>query len=118
MWVEGFTGNTPIEGGRNTKVIKAAQMFLSFRKCVDEIESRFHVKVLRVKSDDETMFKGVFHWYFVKPSISGPLKTKVRIVERFKRTLKNILKKLINKYNLNEKAWLKLHSMRNIWVAC
>ena len=116
-WAEAFKGNTPDEGGRKTKRIKAGQMFPHFMTCVEEIEKRFHVQVLRVESDDETMFKGTFqeqvaakgiHWYFVKPSVSGPLKTKVGIVERFNRTLKSILNKLIDEYDLNEKAWLNL----------
>ena len=107
-WAEAFKGNTPDEGGRKTKRIKAGQMFPYFKKCVDEIERRFRVKVLRVESDDETMFKGVFqeeverqgiHWYFVKPSVSGPLKTKVGIVERFNRTLNGKLERLDLEYN-------------------
>ena len=116
-WAEAFKGNTPDEGGQKTKRIRAGQMFPYFVKCVEEIEKRFHVPVQRVESDDETMFKGSFqedvaakgiHWYFVKPSVSGPLKTKVGIVERFNRTLKSIINRLIDEYDLPETAWLNL----------
>ena len=116
-WAEAWKGGNPEAGGQKTKRISAKAMIPYFLKCVAEIDKRFHVKVQRVESDDETMFKGDFqremevqgiHWYFVKPSISGPLKTKVGIVERFNRTLKSILNKLIDQYELRQTDWVNL----------
>ena len=49
------------------------------------------------------------HWYFVKPMVSGPLKTKVGVVKRFNSTLQSVLKSLINEYDFNKKAWMDLH---------
>ena len=63
---------------------------------------------MSVSNFSQAMEARGIHWYFVKPLVSGPLKTKVGVVERFNRTLKSILKKLIDEYNLNEKAWLDL----------
>ena len=116
-WAEAWKGSNPEAGGQKTKRITAKAMIPYFFKCVDEIQNRFHVKVEQVESDDESMFKGDFQrameergisWYFVKPSISGPFKTKVGIVERFNRTLRSILNKLIDRYELRDVDWLNL----------
>ena len=86
-------------------------------KCVREIEQRFGVIVRQIESDYESMFQGELkqilaekgiQLYLVAPSVSGPLKTKVGVVERFNRTLKSILKKMIDEYGLDEKAWKDL----------
>ena len=44
------------------------------------------------------------------PSISGPFTIKVGVVMRFNSTLKSILKRMIDQYNLDQKAWKDLLS--------
>jgi len=83
-------------------------MYALLARCIDEIERRFHVQVRQIEGDDESMFKGNcrralqqrgISQYFVKPSVSGPFKTKLGVVERFNRTIKMYLNKLMAGYD-------------------
>ena len=116
-WAEPFLGGISEEGGPRTKRITARAMAPYLLKCVREIEQWFGEKVRQIESDYESMFHGELKQilsekciplYLVAPSVSGPLKTKVGVVERFNRTLKSILKKMIDEYGLDEKAWKDL----------
>ena len=94
--------------GHRKRQIRAEQMYPLLVQCIDEMEHRFHIEVKQIESDDENMFKGVcreqlrqrgISQYFVKPSVSGPFKTKLGVVERFNRTIKLFLNKLMVGYN-------------------
>jgi hypothetical protein len=83
-------------------------MYPLLAQCIHEIERRFRIEVKQIESDDENMFKGVcrqqlqqrgISQYVVKPSVSGPFKTKLGVVERFNRTIKLFLNKLMVGYN-------------------
>ena len=94
--------------GHRKRQIRAEQMYPLLAQCIHEIERRFHIEVKQIESDDENMFKGAcrqqlqqrgISQYFVKPSVSGPFKTKLGVVERFNRTIKLFLNKLMVGYN-------------------
>ena len=113
-WCEPYRANKSPNGVRKRQ-IPAGKMYELLAKCINEIERRFHIKVLQIESDDESMFKGDcrkalqqrgISQYFVQPSISGPFKTKLGVVERFNRTIKLYLNKLMVGYNTRD--WAKL----------
>ena len=79
-------------------------MYELLARCIDEIERRVHIQVRQIDNVDESMFKGdcsraLQQWgisqYFVKPSVSGPFKTNLGVVERFNRTIMLYLNKLM-----------------------
>ena len=106
-WAVGFKAPRDANTGVRRRQIRAEQMYPLLARCIDEIERRFHVQVQQIESDDESMFKGNcrralqqrgISQYFVKPSVSGPFKTKLGVVERFNRTIKMYLNKLMAGY--------------------
>jgi len=93
-------------------------MYPLLAQCIHEIERRFRIEVKQIESDDENMFKGAcrqqlqqrgISQYFVKPSVSGPFKTKLGVVERFNRTIKLFLNKLRVGYDTRDWASLLPH---------
>ena len=80
------------------------RMYKLIAWCIHEIERRFHFTVKQIKTDDGSIFKGDsrralqqqgISQFFVQPSVSGPFKTKLSVVERFNRTVKLYLDKLM-----------------------
>ena len=63
-------------------------MYTLLKKCINEIESHYHIQVTKIESDDEPW--GISQ-EFVQPSVSGPFKTKLVVVERSNRTFKLIV---------------------------
>ena len=110
VWSEAYRVNRSGDSGTRKRQISAAQMHVWLEWCIDEIERQFYVyiQVKQIKSDDERMLKGGccrslegsgISQKFVELSVSGPFKTKLDMVERFNRTIKLFLNKLMAGYN-------------------
>lgn len=114
-WCVPYKANRDAHTGTRRRQIPATKMYVLLARCIDEIQRRFKLPVKHIESDDESMFKGEcstalqqrgISQYFVQPSVSGPFKTKLGIVERFNRTIKLYLNKLMEGYDT--KDWASL----------